>query len=197
MIDPQQVTPVLVTKGDGDISEVRESLEAAFGTRPLVWDNARHETDRKVYGRFLAAASAPTEYVYVQDDDCLIDAARLCREYDPQSGELLCNMLPGHRDAYARCWPGISLVGWGSIFPKHLIDFYPYLSKWPEDELFDRECDRVFTFLNRAKTRIVDIGVHHLESAHGKDRLSLDPRHGTYLMEIQHRLRTLERCAAA
>lgn len=88
-------------------------------------------------------------------------------------------------------------MGWGSIFPKSMIDFAPYLSKYPEDALFHRECDRVFAWLNRRKTRLIDIGVEHLELAHGKDRLSLDPKHGDHMREIYQRLQNLDRQAAA
>jgi len=193
MIDPKQVTAIIVTKGDREITPVLDSLSPFRVVS--VWDNSRCK-DRKVYGRYLAAASVLTDFVYVQDDDCLVDGARLCREYDPESGELLCNMLKGHQADYVN-WPGVALVGWGSIFPRSMVDFSPYLSKYPEDDLFYRECDRVFTYLNRQKTRLIDIGVTHLEIAHGKDRLSLDPRHGNHMREIYQRLQGIERQAAA
>jgi len=193
MIDPKQVTAIIVTKGDRAITPVLDSL-SCFGV-VSVWDNLRCR-DRKVFERYLAAFSALTDFIYVQDDDCLVDGARHCREYDPASGELLCNMLKGHQADYLN-WPGVSLVGWGSIFPRSMVDFSPYLSRYSEDDLFYRECDRVFTYLNRQKTRLIDIGVTHLEIAHGKDRLSLDPRHGNHMREIYQRLQGIERQAAA
>ena len=180
-----------MTRGDADLRELTRTLQPFH--QVIVFDNLKGLTlegypDRKVYGRYLAAMKASTEYIYTQDDDCLINVARLCKEYEP--GELLCNVLPTHQPFY-QSTGGIQLVGWGAIFPKSMIDFSPYLAKYPEDELFDRECDRVFTWLNRDKTRVVDIGVEHLPSAHGKDRMGAEARHGADLMEIRKRLASL------
>lgn len=154
----------------------------------LTWDNSKQE-DVKVFGRYLLAEASPTKYVYVQDDDCLIDAEKLCEQYHP--GELLCNVKPHHHQVYSSQYPGITLVGWGAIFPRSMVDFKPYLEKFPCDELFYRECDRVFTWLNRDKTRVADIGVEDLPHALGKDRMGCEARHGSDLMEIRRRLATL------
>lgn len=189
MIDPKQVTAVIVTRGDIDLALIRESL--AVFPMTMVWDNSQRERDMKVFGRYLMADAAPTEYVYVQDDDCIIDAKRLAAMYDPESGELLCNVKPSHRGSYQCHYPGIMLVGWGSIFPRAMIDFGSYLGKYPADELFYRECDRVFTFLNRGKIRVVDIGVRDLPHAGELDRMGTEARHGADLMEIRRRLQTL------
>ena len=190
MIDPRQVTAVIVTKGGVDLGD--QSNPGLFG-EALIWDNsqcvASGNSDVKVYGRYLAALEASNEYVYVQDDDCVIDVQRLCAEYQP--GELLCNVKPHHHEVYSRQYPGMTLVGWGAISPKSMIDFSPYLDRYPEDELFLRECDRVFTWLNREKTRVVDFGVQDLPHAFGIDRMGYEVRHGNDLMEIRRRLATL------
>lgn len=187
MIDPREVTVVIVTKGGavglGDLTN-----PGIFG-EAILWDNSKKLRDAKVYGRYLGALEASNDYIYVQDDDCVIDIQRLCAEY--QQGELLCNLKPHHRDVYAAQYPGISMVGWGAIFPKSMIDFSPYLDRYPEDELFLRECDRVFTWLNRAKTRVVDFGVQDLPHAFHEDRMGREIRHGNDLMEIRGRLATL------
>jgi len=192
MIDPKQVTAVLVTKGDIGLSPSLLDSLSIFG-RLIIRDNSvivrRGGADRKVYGRYLAAQVATTDYIYFQDDDCIIDTQRLCEEY--QAGELLCNMTEGHIKDYSRYYPGIALVGWGAIFPQSMLDFSAYLAKYPADELFDRECDRVFTWLNREKTRIVDVGVEHLPHAHGGDRMGREARHGADLMEIMRRVKGL------
>jgi hypothetical protein len=157
--------------------------------RLIVWDNSRRE-NRRVYGRYLGAQEAETEFVYVQDDDCLVDVKLLCEMYEP--GELLCNVLKSHQPHYQ---DGITLVGWGSIFPRSLIDFSPYLDQYPEDELFDRECDRIFTYLNRDVTRVVDIGLAHMSKAFGGDRMGREARHGDDLREVRKRLYNLDRMA--
>ena len=139
----------------------------------------------------MALNRAAFPFAYVQDDDCLIDAERLCAEYQP--GELLCNVQASHQAFYGPT--GMTLVGWGAIFPATglfaPLAFAPYFAKYPADELFHRECDRVFTYLNRHQTRVVDIGVEHLPHALGKDRMGTEARHGGDLQEIRRRLATL------
>ena len=181
MIDPREVTAVLVTDGASDLAPVLRTLSEFASVK--IWDNRGN--NRKVFGRYLGALSAATSYVYTQDDDCLIESARLCAEYRP--GELLCNMPASHAPFY-RTAGGIALVGWGAIFPRAMVDFGVYLVKYSEDDLFDRECDRVFTFLNRAKTRWVDVGVEHLPHAFGAERMGRERRHGQDLAEIRRRL---------
>lgn len=186
MIDPKKVSAVVVTKkANASHLPIAESLKCFKDVQ--FYDNSI-ELDRKVFGRYIGALNPFRDgYVYTQDDDCIIDAERLCAEYEP--GELLCNLKPAHLAFYKPT--GISLVGWGAIFPKAMIDFGPYLAKYPEDELFDRECDRIFTYLNRAKTRMVDIGVLDLPHALGADRMGTEARHGADLTEIKRKLGTL------
>jgi hypothetical protein len=182
MIDPKQVSGVIVTKGDADLTPILERLKCLGEV--IVYDNSI-ELDRKVSGRYVGISRAKHDFAYVQDDDCLIDVERLCAEYKP--GELLCNMLPSHQPFYKSL--DMALVGWGALFPRYLTDFSEYLAKWPADELFHRECDRVFTWLN--KFRVIDIGVQHLPHALGRDRMGTEPRHGDDLREIQRRLKAL------
>ncbi len=191
MIDGKKVTAIVVTKGDVDLDPIRDSL--AVFDQVLIWDNSKQILDpcrdRKVYGRYLCAQWADNDTVYVQDDDCLINVGLLCDLYEP--GELLCNVKSHHAKVYKERYPGISLVGWGAIYPKSMIDFSPYLAKYPEDELFDRECDRVFTWLNRAKTRMVNVGIEDLKHATGKDRMGTEARHGADLVAVIEKLKTL------
>lgn len=147
--------------------------------------------DLKVWGRYLEAiysGAIGMDLIYTQDDDAIIDQDRLLSMY--REGELLVNMPADHQRDYAGT--GIALVGWGAIFPPSMLScFTRYLQKWPADELFLRECDRVFTYLNRDKVRIVDIGVGHLPQAFGDDRMGREARHGDDLQEIKRRLAEL------
>lgn len=186
MIDPRQVSAVIVTK-EGPVDPLILASLAGLG-EVIVWDNSRRGSDCKVFGRYRAVELATLDYVYTQDDDCVIDAVRLCGEYRP--GELLCNLKSSHVAFYEPM--GISLVGWGAIFPRSMVNFAPYLAAHPEDDLFYRECDRVFTYLNREKTRIVEIGVEDLARAGGSDRMGTEARHGRDLAEIRARLGILE-----
>ena len=179
------VQAVVLTKGDRDISPVVEPLRAVF-PEVFVWDNSRSE-NWYVYSRYAATALSPLPIVYVQDDDCIVDAAAVLAAYEP--GRLVANMRMDRRADYAGT--GICLVGWGAIFEHPLIDFGPYLAKYRKDELFLRECDRIFTWLNRDLTVLIDVPVQHLSYASGPDRMGSEPRHGADYQEIRRRLATL------
>lgn len=86
---------------------------------------------------------------------------------------------------------GIQLVGLGAIFPKSMIDFEPYLNRYPPDELLRTRVRSHFHFSQRWKTRVVDIGFTELAHAHDANSMTADGRHWQDLKEIQKRLATL------
>src|SRR5262249_8187237 len=96
---------------------------------------------------------------------------------------------------------GMALLGFGSAFEPSLAvsAFSRYLSRWPMDELFLRECDRVFTALNKIK--LVDAEFEHLPWADDGSRMLWDEAHEAALHEIAKRIRELRRgpttCRAA
>lgn len=181
-----EISAVLLTKGDRDISPVLESLKGF--DELIIWDNSKRE-DFKVMGRYLGAAGARNETVYVQDDDCIVDAVSLISLYSP--GQILVNMPADRRNEYLGT--GISLIGWGCIFPRDAIStMFPYVAKWGCDELFYRECDRVFTYLNQDRIRHVEVPFRQLPYAFGDDRMGKEARHREDFMEIRRRLASLE-----
>lgn len=183
MIDPKQVTAVVVTRGDVDLTEILKSLEC-FG-HTIVWDNSKRfqrQFDHQVYGRYGAIQALGESVVYTQDDDCLLDnPAAICEHYEP--GVVTCNMPPEYRRNYQ--YPeGIQLVGFGAIFDADLIKV---LADFEHDELFMRECDRVFTAMN--STKLVDLPFKHLPAAHDASRLWKQPGHAQALADIRERIR--------
>ncbi len=197
-MSPKDISAVIVTKGDVDLSPILESLPF---DDIVVWDNSKEAQDAKVYGRYLGIERAKHDFVYVQDDDCIIRASyacvlsrwpELCRlgvtghRHVDERQEILCNVpSPDHRKFYDGL--GMSLVGWGAIFHRSLVGcFEDYFAQWPKDELFLRECDRVFTSLNPFYN--VQLPITHLAHAHGKDRMGMEKRHGNDLAEIRRRI---------
>jgi hypothetical protein len=174
------ISAIVVTKGGYDLSPVLAPLRC---DEVIVWDNSLRP-DRKVYGRYLAIAEARNDVVYVQDDDCIVQAEDLIGQYDRDV--IVCNVPRDRRNAYR---DGVTLVGWGAVFHRSMADFSRYLKAYPEDELFWRECDRVFTYLH--PHREVEVGVHQLPYAFGNDRMGTEPRHGGDLKEIRRRLYSL------
>lgn len=71
-VSPEMVTACLVTRGDQPMMLERIRASLIFD-RVIVWDNSRHP-DWKCAGRYMAAALAPTELVYFQDDDVIVPA---------------------------------------------------------------------------------------------------------------------------
>jgi hypothetical protein len=136
------------------------------------------------YGRFEAIKRAKYDIIYTQDDDCVVDVPALMSQWD---GHFISNMKANRLSEYPA---NITLTGWGAMFRKELIDVLDkYTSKWGFDELFMRECDRVFPGLNTHKNVFVD--VENLPNAFHPNRLSAHPKHWEYLEQIRGRVREL------
>lgn len=193
-MDPSQITAVVVTRGGYDIAEVLEPL-ASFGEL-ILWDNSA-VPDRKVYGRYLAARQARFEVIYTQDDDCVVDAAAIAVAYEP--GVIVANSDPHHRETNRALYrDDIALIGWGAVFDKPLAEaaLRRYHERFPaHDELFDRECDRVFTGLNGL--RLVEVPFRHLERAEAPDRMWREPNHLKDFAEIRRRIDLAKESIAA
>lgn len=183
MIASTDVTAVLVTRGDCDLPPIFQDLYSVF-TNVIEWNSGTGAPDRKVYGRYLGALQARTRWIYVIDDDCVVDHTKVLAEAEP--GKVTCNMPADFQAAYKG---RIKLVGFGAVFERRLIDFSRYTAKWPMDAIFERECDRVFTYLNDCK--VVDIGVVRLPCGWDSSRLWRQKDHGAAFNEIRTRLEGL------
>jgi len=182
-----RVSAVLVTKGDRDVSKVVDTL--THFDEVIVWDNSKACKDVKVYGRFVGAMMARNDIVYVQDDDCIVSPAAIAGQF--LFGDIVCNVPQERRPEYAGT--GITLIGWGCVFGKSkLASFRSYLEVYPQDELFERECDRIFTWLNRSSMRLVDTGLEHLPEAFNDNRMGREHRHRRDYDAIRARLCTLD-----
>lgn len=176
------VSAVIVTRGDIELGPCLSAIDAD----EVVIRKGRGG----VWERWEAALSAKHDVIYVQDDDCVVDFAGVIEAYD--AAAVTCNMLTSHRSDYR---DGISLVGWGCVFHKTMLSaFAQYILHFPEDELFRREADRVFTGLNPLK--LIDLGVFHRPQAFCGDRMGLEARHGADLKEIRRRIYEVRKKAA-
>jgi hypothetical protein len=133
-LDARDVSAVLVTRGDVDISTILNSLPF---DDVVVWDNSQRE-DLKCYGRFAAITECKYDHIYVQDDDVLVPVAELLRKYDGKGIH-----------ANRRLDEQYRFLGLGAIFPRRFVNvFYKYLAAHPKDEDFYRAADVVFTEMN-------------------------------------------------
>lgn len=131
-------------------------------------------------------AKAKFDYVYYQDDDCIAPIAQLLEQSLPDI--INCAMKTGHLASYATS--RIALIGWGSIFPKSVINVLDrYRAVHGEDFLYMRETERIMTSLSFPQNRL-DLPITDLPSAFAADRLSNQPGHYEYIPKV------VERCAA-
>lgn len=182
---------MIPTRGNSDLTPIMESL--SFLDDIQVWDNSL-SPDSKVYGRYRAVDRTLAEWIYTQDDDCVLldsDVASILGA--AERGTVVCNMPPERRPFYN---DGIALVGWGCVFHRDCLGVLDqYLECWPDDELFARECDRVFTALNRVK--LVNVPFKHLPHAFGRDRMGEEKRHYGDLTRIRERIAAVRKLVAA
>lgn len=172
-VSPNDVTAVIPTRGDCDLSPILDSL---IFRNVLIWDNSRLR-DLGAYGRYAAALTAITPLIYTQDDDCIVEPEsqlELLERY--QEDEWLSNMPA---DWNGSAMPLLALPGWGAIFELPLLRsaVARWSSSYPEDygsRLFRRiGCDIVFPVLT--PSRMVDLGHTNLEHAEASNRTCKQP----------------------
>lgn len=190
MIAASDIDAVLVTTGTRPLQQVLESLQRFRKT--IVWDNTH--ANLKIFGRYVAAATLSTSrVVYVQDDDCLVPP-------DSQDAiianwgweRISLNFPEGNRVNYAGVHGNIALVGFGAVFDKRLATdaFNKYFSNFRMDELFLRECDRVFTALTPWQS--VDVPKENRPWAGDRFSMESESRHLGDLEMIKYRIKKIE-----
>jgi hypothetical protein len=157
----------------GDASEVVEQLGRFKEIGEVIVIQAG-----SVYGRYMGIEQAKHEIIYTQDDDCSTDVEAILAAYKP--GVVVHAMTPAHAAQYPR---RATLIGFGSVFDRKLVRC---LDGWERDELFLRECDRVFTALNRCEAIFPDIYI--LAQANHSDRLWKQPDHHRSRAAIERRI---------
>ncbi len=175
MIDPGQVSAVLVTRGNQPLHEIYASIEDAGITDIVVWDNSQRSEDLACYGRYAGIAEAKNQFIYTQDDDLVAPVGELLECW--QTGDS-CSILANNR--IDEEWP---LVGMGSLFDRCLVDgtFDAYTDAHGLDEEFRKHlCDVVFAYQH--PYRRVLLGYRNLPWA-------ADPHASLYLEPGQHSMR--------
>jgi hypothetical protein len=140
VISARDVTACLVTRGDVDCGAILETLPYP---NVLIWD-ARERDREDAYGmrvRWLCVAEAPTEVVYVQDDDCLFrHHDELLEAYRP--GVIVSTYGHGENADGLEEFP---LMHGGAIMDRDLAApaLERYLRYFVPDEAFYRYCDLI------------------------------------------------------
>ena len=147
------------------------------------------DVGNQVYTRYEGIVRASNDVIYTQDDDCIIgNIKHLISNY--QKDIILANSNAPSRDKYFRLTDGkICLIGYGAIFDKSLMDkMEDFRIKLGDDDLFNREADRVFTWLN--KKFIVDGDIKNFQSS--MQGMSSHSEHEEYLRRIIIKLKEYE-----
>jgi hypothetical protein len=168
-------TCVLITREGEYPQEVLDSL-------PLFNEVIIETECPSIYRRYELARKAKNNLIYVQDDDCTINVEELLYFY---KGRLTNAITQHHKEYYAGM--GVTLVGFGTFFDKRMIDFSPYLAKYPKDKLFLSQTDRIFTYLNRPFRSVV-MDINQLPRGNEPNRMSTSSDHWDNLAKIRERL---------
>lgn len=178
------IAACLVTRGDVSLNPILQKLDAFGMDEVVIWNNAERD-DVAVYGRYAAITETTAELIYVQDDDCTLEAdaiQQLVSLHEP--GHVVCNMPPQFRHPFYR---DHALVGFGAVFERALpqLAFNRLIATnqvidWGA---FNRACDIVFAALT--PRILADIPKTDLPHAHAPNRMWKQPDH---LMERTHML---------
>ena len=162
------ISAVIPTRGDVDITPIIKRVE------PFVDEIIVADYGLSVYNRYKGIKKAKNDIIYTQDDDCLVDVEKIITLYEPG---IIVNAIKPDR---IKDYPDMTLVGWGAVFDK---DLTKVLDDWEKDELFMRECDRVFTALN--KRHSIPMPVQDLYQG---NRMGEEDRHWNDLKKIRERI---------
>ncbi len=147
--EPMNVTGVIPSRHWALDMAIHQEMQMAFLDGWKVWDNSSSPFDAKCFGRFLGGLNS-SDLIYTQDDDVIVPRDTIRAICARAPGSIVCNMAADFQRDYAD--RPEKLLGWGSCFPRALIreTFERYLRVFPViDNVFLRECDRIFTALNK------------------------------------------------
>ena len=140
------VSAVIVTRGDGDLRPVLDSL---IFDDVVVWDNSRESRDEMTYGRVLATARCRHTVIYSQDDDIIHtreNQQRILAAYQP--GILTGCMWPEWSDGARKQgiengYDDLVFCGSGSVYDSAVVweATARYLATYPLDDFFRLWCD--------------------------------------------------------
>jgi hypothetical protein len=151
------VSAVIVTRGDVDLSPVLDSLPRDW--QKVIWNNSERD-DLSVYGRYAAIEECEHDLIFTVDDDVALDPGSVEQFVEawwrvPSWGSrnyVVCNMPQRFRDT--GFYDDHALVGFGAIFRRDLpgatvarLDSFLYRQGRGLPESFHRTADIVFTAL--------------------------------------------------
>ena len=172
---PEDITAVIVTRGNTDITPVLESL---IFEHVEVWDNSLEPEDQMTYGRTIASVMRDTKpVIYSQDDDVIHspeNQRQILEQYQP--GVLTGCMWPewsqgAKTQGIPNGYDDLVFMGSGSVYdfdvPLHACA--RYLDHFPFDDFFKLWADTIIGIL--APTHQLNIQFEALPEAEDDYRM--------------------------
>lgn len=180
MIDLSKVSCCLITKETTYPKEILDHVsQYPFGEILILTHSDSPFRKHELF------AKAKYETIYYQDDDAICPIDDLVALSKPDIINLA--MKQGHFDVHLDNRATMGL-GWGTFFPKNMLQSLKlYTDVYGEDDVFKRETERIFTYLNYPQNRLV-LPIRDLPSAYDETRLWRQPQH------INFKLLAEERC---
>lgn len=174
MLSPNDVTAVLVTKGNVDLRPVLDSL---IFPEVVVFDNSREPVDEMTYGRALAIERASSPVIWSQDDDIVHTAENqraILSAYTPGvlTGCMWDEWSDGARaQGITDGYDDLVFAGSGSVYDRHIpgVAAAAYLEQYPYDDFFRLWADTIIGVI--APTRQLDVRFEALPCAEDPDRM--------------------------
>lgn len=175
MLSLSDVSAVIVTKGNVDLTPIRESL---IFDDVVVWDNSQG-LDFKTFGRVYGARTlAKNALIYSQDDDIVHtpqNQMRIMESYEEgyMTGCMWQEWSDGARaQGIENGYDDLVFPGSGSISDIWLWEdcINYYLAQWPLDDFFKLWSDTIIGII--APTRQLDIRFEALPCADDPDRMA-------------------------
>ena len=173
-ITPDEVTAVLVTRGNVDLTPILDSL---IFDDVVIWDNSCEPTDEMTYGRALAIGRGKHAVIYSQDDDIIHspdNQRRLLAEYQPGvlTGCMWAEWSAGAKEqGIPDGYDDLVFAGSGSIYDHDIpaIAVNRYLAHYPFDAFFRLWADTIVGIL--APNRQIDMRFDALPEAEADYRM--------------------------
>ncbi len=164
-----------------------EKISAVLITREEIFPEIimdRLDIDFFDYHRYLAAAKAKNDIIYVQDDDTMVNFQVLFSKYN---GQLTNTMTKAFQEKYKDL--DCTLVGWGCYFPKSALSvFDKYIAKYGVDMHLAREADRIFTHLNKPWNTVIQ---PHEDLFQTQDRMGYQENHYASMADALEKCKSL------
>lgn len=183
MIDLSKVSCCLITK-DKTYPQIImvDILQHGFGEILILTNSDSPFRKHELF------AKAKYDLIYYQDDDAICPIQELVRLSEPDKINLA--IKEGHYNAHINNRATMGL-GWGSIFPKTVLnDLKKYTEIYGEDDVFQRETERILTYLNYPQNRFI-LNIIDLSSAYAEDRLWRQPQHQEFKLLAEQRCEKL------